>query len=366
MIYKDGVLQEFIEPCEDFNNEYLVNWSERLITIERVVNKKHFTDKKSDIYEKYCVLPHITNWCSTSNISSNLLKCVFSNVTNIMSEVISCKKHIISFFNGSIGLQFMNLVFKIGKNKKVYFLYCRRLICRSAEPQETEAVKTQIAQEYQNAALDKFPNFVMNSTAVIRHQSTDIRKNLKCQLCRVLISKAETCGLKIKYLLEHIDLDPKDNRLKVNVDNDMGVKDVENSARANVLEDRYDIVHFRPQDVKNPDMIRLMKAEKKNIDCVPPQIEILFPKMTKKEFVHLRGKASFQQILLSVCDACYLKYSDMKPFQEQLNSKPLVQKKISIKATKISSQDKSVKVKYINQVRFYNSELCCKPKYQVG
>ena len=82
-------MQEFVEPSDDFNNEYLVNWSERLITIERVVNKKSFKDKRLDTYEKYCVLPHVTNWCTTSNISSNLLKCVFSNISNIMAEVLA-------------------------------------------------------------------------------------------------------------------------------------------------------------------------------------------------------------------------------------------------------------------------------------
>lgn len=347
MIFKDGILQEFIEPTEDFNNEYLVNWSERLITIERVVNLKSYKDKRPDIYEKYCVLPHLTSWCSTSNISSSLLKCVFSNVSNIMSEVNASNQHIISFFNDSIGLKFMNLVFKIGKNKRVYFLYCRRLICRSNDPQQDKAVKTQIAQENQDAALDRFPNFVMNTTGLIRHKSKDLRKNFSCQLCKTLISSSELFHLKMKYLLDNIDQDPKDNRVKLIVENNTAL-DQETSAK-NDLEENFDIVHFRPQDLKNPDKIRLMKAEKRNLDCVPPEIEVLFPKMTKKEFVNLREKPSFQQINLRVCDACYLKHSDLKPHQELLVEHP-VAKKFKRASDKLMSHDKNSKVKYINQV----------------
>lgn len=84
---KDGLLIEFIEPLEDNNNEYLVNWSDTLITIERVVNNKHYLDNKVDTYERYCTIPQQTKWCTTTPISSQLLKRVFSNLTNIMAQV---------------------------------------------------------------------------------------------------------------------------------------------------------------------------------------------------------------------------------------------------------------------------------------
>ncbi len=84
---KDGLLQQFIEPFEDYNNEYLVNWTESFVTLERVINRKSYLAKKLDNYEKYCTLPQWTKWCTTVPIRSSLQKNMFTSITNIMSEV---------------------------------------------------------------------------------------------------------------------------------------------------------------------------------------------------------------------------------------------------------------------------------------
>lgn len=88
-IYKEGFLQEFVEPLDSFNNEFLVNWSDQFLTIERVSNINKFSEKKIDLYERYSVLPHMVKWCQTSTLTSDLLKCIFTNLTNTMAQVTS-------------------------------------------------------------------------------------------------------------------------------------------------------------------------------------------------------------------------------------------------------------------------------------
>lgn len=272
-----------------------------------------------------------------------------------------------SLFRSLVDLKFMNAVFKIGKNKKVYFLYCRRLIFRSTELVEKESTKNIIAQEYQNAALERLPNFVMNSAAVVKHQSTDLRANFRCQLCKAMINKAEACGLKMKYLLGNIDLDPVDNRVKIERENDLVFANPDRMQREAAMEEKYDIVHFRPEDVKNPDNIRIKKAEKRGVLCIPPLIESLFPNMTKKVFDQIRDKTHLQESVLQVCSSCFVKNSEIGRPESRSKAKPTAtENEGSKKAVKLASQDKGLKVKYINQVRSLERELRSERSHQGG
>lgn len=169
---KDGILLEFVDPLEDSNHEYLVNWSESLITIEKVNNTRKYQDAKLDNYEKYCTLPQMSKWCTTSTVSSNLLKEVFSKVTNMMAE------HISSFFRKAIRVKFMNLIFKVDKKKTVYFLYCRRLQCVP----ESDAVINMINEDNETI-VEAVPNFVMNTVSAVSHKPRPIRLINKCTSC---------------------------------------------------------------------------------------------------------------------------------------------------------------------------------------
>lgn len=175
---KDGILLEFIDPLEDYNHEYLVSWSESLITIEKINNTRRYQDAKLDNYEKYCTLPQMTKWCTSSTVSSNLLKEVFSKVTNMMAE------HISSFFRKGIRVKFMNLVFKVDKKKTVYFLYCRRLQCVP----ESDAVINMVNED-NGMVVETVPNFVMNTVSTVAHKPRPIRLINMCTSCGKNTSK---------------------------------------------------------------------------------------------------------------------------------------------------------------------------------
>ena len=181
---KDGLLQEFIEPIEDYNNEYLVNWSERLITLERVICNNSYLHKYKDNYEKYCTMPQMTKWCSTINISSQLLKSMFTKQTNMMAE------HINSFFKQAVTVKFMNLVFRIDKNKQIVFLYCRRLNVKTCA--EGVGLPQVFMDQQDNDLVEKVPNFVMNSiTGVLQHNTRSLRLNKQCHICLRSMSSRE-------------------------------------------------------------------------------------------------------------------------------------------------------------------------------
>lgn len=101
-------------------------------------------------------------------------------------------KHIVSFFKNTISVKFMNLVFKIDKNENIYFLYCRRLICKNGDKVQLKQIKGLVAT--QAAALtggdehrdlvELIPNFVLNSTSTVNQRPKDIRFVSKCFTCQ--------------------------------------------------------------------------------------------------------------------------------------------------------------------------------------
>ena len=84
---KDGILQEFVEPLESNNNEYIVNWSERLNFIERAMNKGSYLDKRMSVYDRYTTAANDSKLTTTQKISSELVRSVLMNLTDMMSQV---------------------------------------------------------------------------------------------------------------------------------------------------------------------------------------------------------------------------------------------------------------------------------------
>lgn len=181
---KDGILLEFIEPLEPQNNEYLVNWSEALVTIERVINNQKYEGRFLDIYEKYCTLPQKTKWCSTVKISSNLMKGLFTNLTNMLAS------HVNSFFKNNVMVKFMNVVFKVDSNKNIYLTYCRRLVMRPGKANSlSDSLSPAMKEQKEWDIIEKLPNFVMNSVSCIQQNPRDIRMENRCLSCLSKMSK---------------------------------------------------------------------------------------------------------------------------------------------------------------------------------
>lgn len=85
----------------------------------------------------------------------------------------------------------MNLVFKIGANRKVYLLYCKRLFARPTSKSVYRQVpKNIVADNTFEKDIEKYPNFMMNSSNLIDHRLNDLQKSKNCTIC-----KANICTL---------------------------------------------------------------------------------------------------------------------------------------------------------------------------
>ncbi len=89
----------------------------------------------------------------------------------------------------------MNLVFKIDKNENIYFLYCRRLICKNEDKTQPRQQKDLVAKQAaaligseKNNQVELIPNFVLNATSTVNQRPKDIRLVSKCFACQGQIS----------------------------------------------------------------------------------------------------------------------------------------------------------------------------------
>ena len=346
-IYKDGILQEFVEPLEDQNNEYLVNFSDKLITIERIMNKKCYREKKGSVYDRYSVFPYLHKLCDTSIVTSDLIKCVFSNLTNTMAD------HISSFFRETMKIKFMNLVFKIGKNKKVYLQYCRRLICRPhSKSIYKQLPKNPIAHQRYKESIDKYPNFVMNSTTLVKHKEKHLKQGLTCKVCRIIVPEQECCVLSFSQLFRDAELEPISNIIKDSRVNEMIPMNKEGSNLIVHQSDKIDIVHFRPDDVKDLEKLHQLKIQKKKLAKVPDFIAQMYPNITADQFGDLLQTHSFMENKISACQQCFVKHTlpgdNLWMLQNYTASKTKISAKQILDTAKSHGNHGSTKIKFIN------------------
>ena len=216
----------------------------------------------------------------------------------------------------------MDLVFKIDSEKKVVFLYCRRMLSHSTfdydpipEPKSkmwknlekcnrsksadacTTGFKTSAGCSYNPRQL--LQSETVNCNACLKQMSNE--------MAVTGIGQSDDYQVTYENILKRIDKFPLDNRGK----NEVPTKELvfNKSGDNGFLTEHYDIIHFNPDDEKQPITIDQSSPKDLDLRTIPEVIKNRYKNISLEGYIRLINTPSFRMTPIRVCLDCFILYN---------------------------------------------------------
>lgn len=147
-----------------------------MTTFEKVENKGEYKDRRIPLLRRYTTCPEHTLLTTNVVIRSNLLRSMFIKWIDLLV------KKICFFFNNILEVKFLNLAFKVDQDKRIYFLYCRRM---STFIPSLKEIRMFSSGDFGRYKEHRAKDFVMNAENLVKekHKETDSENEVVCVSC---------------------------------------------------------------------------------------------------------------------------------------------------------------------------------------
>lgn len=308
-------MQKFIDPKGEHNFTIRLQWSPKLCILEKTINTKKIYDKRFNLYERAVTYDGEAFQTETEAIRGNNLPDRFEKIgSNIAS-------HISNITLERIKIVRMILNFKIGKNDKIYFLWCsslrienlldKKFASAAAASQNTTKKKKDAAA----AAFAEIP-FISNcDTAKIQvtypnsinlfqysNQGKPIKvfKSTLCKNCDNKVEQHKMCDITFRTLVEAHDSRKRDKEYNKLFE------------RINMTSGGVELLPFIANKGAGAEEDVLLQQQKllvlKNYKTLlmPKVINALYPKLGYDDYKVLKRDTVFLCKNTQVCEKCFL------------------------------------------------------------
>jgi len=301
--YPDGILQKFIDPKGDSNFIIRLQWSPKLCILEKKINNKKIYDKRFNLYERAVTYDGEEFQTETEAIRGNNLPDRFEKIGSNISS------HISNITLERIKIIRMILNFKIGKNDKIYFLWCSSLrienfLDKKLYSQNKKEKKDRNGRTDNNIDIpfvDKcdtekiqvtYPNTINLFQYSNQGKPIKVYKNSLCKNCDNKIEQQKMCDILFKTLVEAHDSRKRDkafNKLFENI---------------NMTSSGLELLPYIPNKGEEEHKLQVLKNYKNLL--IPKIIFALYPKLNYEDYKVLKKDTVFLSKNTQVCEKCFL------------------------------------------------------------
>jgi len=298
--YPDGILQKFIDPKGDYNFTIRLHWSPKLCILEKTINTKKIHDTRFNLYERAVTYDGEEFQTQTEAIRGNNLPDRFEKIgSNIAS-------HISNITLERIKIVRMILNFKIGKNDKIYFLWCSSLRIENfldkkfnMHGKKERKHPGDFSNEIpfvSNCDTGKIQVTYPNSINLFQYSNQGkpikVYKDTVCKNCDNKIEQHKMCDITFRTLVEAHDSRKRDkayNKLFENI---------------NMTASGVELLPYIPNKGEEEQKLLILKNYKNLL--MPKVIFALYPKLNYEDYKTLKKDTVFLSKNTQVCEKCFL------------------------------------------------------------
>jgi len=301
--YPDGILQKFIDPKGDHNFTIRLQWSPKLCILEKKINNKKIYDKRFNLYERAVTYDGEEFQTETEAIRGNNLPDRFEKIGSNISS------HISNITLERIKIVRMILNFKIGKNDKIYFLWCSSLRIENFLDKkftlQTKKDKKDISRRADGSNeipfvsrcdTEKIQVTYPNSINLFQYSNhgkpIKVYKNILCKNCDNKVEQHKICDILFRTLVEAHDSRKRDkgfNKLFENI---------------NMTSSGVELLPYIPNKGEEEQKLQVLKNYKNLL--MPKVIFALYPKLNYEDYKVLKKDTVFLSKNTQVCEKCFL------------------------------------------------------------
>lgn len=302
-------MQKFIDPKGDHNFIIRLHWSPKLCILEKTINKKKIYDKRFNLYERAVTYDGEEFQTETEAIRGNNIPDRFEKIgSNIAS-------HISNITLERIKIVRMILNFKIGKNDKIYFLWCSSLRIENFLDKKFSSIKKTNELNSAGNKLRKkgeaksdvafisscdtekiqvtYPNSVNLFQYSNQGKPIKVYKSNLCKNCDNKVEQHKICDITFRTLVEAHDSRKRDKEYNKFFE------------QINMTSSGVELLPYIPNKGEEEQQKLLVLKNYKNL-LMPKVIFALYPKLNYDDYKVLKKDTVFLSKNTQVCEKCFL------------------------------------------------------------
>ncbi|KAL4487561.1 hypothetical protein ABPG72_017350 [Tetrahymena utriculariae] len=313
------ILQKFINPYGEHNNNVQAIWSPSTCVFNKRVNNKKLNDTQYDSYERAVTFdgPEILSKAvclKGKQISGEIRKlCEFivKRVAHVTYERTMINR--------------MTLYFKADKDNRLYFQYCTSLrlkdeIKNIVKRRETDPEKYM----FNNTPLIIENNFqrpqnIKNTYSISNSRPMRMENNLACLSCDMKYQFQDMMEIPFSFLLRFENFSKDQNIMKPHYLEDGMMVFVENQQK--ISQNRNNKKNQLEVQLTNQQVMEFMNSDHtfdfdqtklyvgSNQAPPHPLLAKIYPKMSKENYVQFKEKGYFDNLYIKMCHNCYYYYT---------------------------------------------------------
>ncbi|KAL4466386.1 hypothetical protein ABPG73_019004 [Tetrahymena malaccensis] len=313
------ILQKFITPYGEHNNNVQALWSPSTCVFNKRVNNKKLNDTQYDPYERAVTFdgPEIL-----SKAVCLKGKQISGEIRKLCESIVKRTSHV-TYERTMINR--MTLYFKADKDNRLYFQYCTSLrlkdeIKNIVKRRETNPEKYM----FNNTPLVIESNFqkpqnTKNTYSISNSRPMRMENDLACLSCDMNYQFQDMMEIPFSFLLRFENFSKDQNIMKPHYLEDGMMAFVENQQQ--ISQNRNNKKNQVEVQLTNQQMMEFMNSDNKfNFDQTKlyvganqapphPLLAKIYPKMSKENYVQYKEKGYFDNLYIKMCHNCYYYYT---------------------------------------------------------